>query len=80
MWFGKKKKRYTYDIKCFRSPLAEEGSCNSRNALRGRDVATRGVGQKIVWNRHVDAVLCRFNGFYEGSKNLDNKSSARGLG
>lgn len=41
----------TYNVECLRSPLANKGSCDSRNALGGRDMAL-GVVLEEIRDRH----------------------------
>lgn len=43
----------TYNVKSLSSPLAEPRPSNDRNPLRGRDVATGGVLEKVVGDRHL---------------------------
>lgn len=47
----------SYNVKSLSSPLAEPRPSNDRDPLRGRDVATGGVLEKVVGDRHLGWVL-----------------------
>jgi hypothetical protein len=47
----------SYNVECLSRLLAEEGARDSRDALRGRDVATDGILEEVVRNRHLGSLF-----------------------
>lgn len=47
----------SYNVERLSRPLAEEGARNSRDALRGRDVATGGILEEVIRDRHLGSLF-----------------------